>query len=151
MTSKPTCFDIPESLETVWDALSDFRAGQLPEGDSDNDSRWDDICTAMVWITEALGLPTGADADRPETAPPSTDDLADEYDAWLTVNLPHAARDELPSSGRMSADELIAELQADDCPDNAPLIAWLRDFCRRWEEAQALEDFNAAIAARGER
>ncbi|MES2300874.1 MAG: hypothetical protein V4521_02175 [Pseudomonadota bacterium] len=42
------------------------------------------------------------------------------------------------------------EMQFDEGVD-APMCAWLRSFCIRWEYLQAREDFEAAIAARGER
>lgn len=40
-------------LETVWDALENYR-DVIPEGDKMNDDEWSDICTAMHWIDEAL-------------------------------------------------------------------------------------------------
>ena len=46
--SKPTNFDIPESLEVVWDALFHCDADTKCEN-------WNDVTTAMAWITEALG------------------------------------------------------------------------------------------------
>ena len=41
-------------LETVWEALHGFREDCISEGDQDHDEQWDDICTAMAWITEAI-------------------------------------------------------------------------------------------------
>lgn len=39
-------------LETVWEALHAYR-----EGDPGvTDETWDEICTAMAWVTEELGL-----------------------------------------------------------------------------------------------
>ena len=41
----------PQSwFETVWDALHGFREDCI----STDDEQWDDICTAMAWITEAI-------------------------------------------------------------------------------------------------
>ena len=55
--NKPTNFDIPQSLETVWNALGCHRENSIPEGRDENyDNEWSDITTAMAWITEALGL-----------------------------------------------------------------------------------------------
>lgn len=53
--SHKTCsnFDINESLEVVWEALNGFRENCISEGDTANDSQWDEITTAMAWITEA--------------------------------------------------------------------------------------------------
>lgn len=56
VASKPTNFSIPESLETVWEGLHEYREDCIPEGDCPGfDQKWSDICTAMAWITEALG------------------------------------------------------------------------------------------------
>jgi len=38
----------------IWQTLHEFREVQIPEGDIYNDQEWDEICTAMAWITEAL-------------------------------------------------------------------------------------------------
>ena len=37
-------------FETVWNALHGFREDCI----STDDEQWDDICTAMAWITEAI-------------------------------------------------------------------------------------------------
>ena len=39
-------------LETVWLALDEHREIQSLE----DDERWDDICTAMAWIAESMGI-----------------------------------------------------------------------------------------------
>lgn len=43
-------------LETIWDALGSHRENCIPEGEPSYDAQWDDICTAMAWLTESLGL-----------------------------------------------------------------------------------------------
>jgi hypothetical protein len=43
-------------LETIWDALHSHRENCIPEGTPQYDDEWSDICTAMAWITEELGL-----------------------------------------------------------------------------------------------
>lgn len=46
-------------LETVWDALHDWEAEHEERsavGIETFDERWDDICTAMAWIHEELGV-----------------------------------------------------------------------------------------------
>lgn len=53
--SKPSNFDIPESLECVWNALHTVERDNEYHPNYVTDERWDDICTAMAWITEALG------------------------------------------------------------------------------------------------
>lgn len=40
-------------LETIWDALHGYREDCIP-GDEAYDHIWDDICTAMAWISEEL-------------------------------------------------------------------------------------------------
>jgi hypothetical protein len=45
-------------LETIWTVLHSHRETCIPEGvDTAYDEEWDEICTAMAWIREALGLP----------------------------------------------------------------------------------------------
>lgn len=41
-------------LDEVWDALGAFRENLAPEGDPMYDAKWDEICTAMAWIKEAI-------------------------------------------------------------------------------------------------
>lgn len=61
----PTNFDARQSLDVVWNALCAHRETNIPEGrDESYDAEWDDICTAMAWITEALGV-----SDEPEDRP----------------------------------------------------------------------------------
>ena len=57
---KPTNFSIEESLQVVWEALWVFQEDlnlddpNLPkELREEREEQWDDICTAMAWITEA--------------------------------------------------------------------------------------------------
>lgn len=55
-------------LNTLWDALSSYRDDCIPEGaEKRYDEEWSEICRAMAWITEALGLPR--DPDDPAPAP----------------------------------------------------------------------------------
>ena len=54
MSSKPTNFSTTESIQVVWAALHGYREDCIPEHDPMWDEEWDDICTAMAWITEAL-------------------------------------------------------------------------------------------------
>lgn len=43
-------------LDQVWAALWEYREKQIPEGDSEHDEEWDDLCTAMAWILEELNV-----------------------------------------------------------------------------------------------
>lgn len=43
-------------METIWDALFDYRDNCIPEGDAAYDAEWSDICTAMAWLEEELEL-----------------------------------------------------------------------------------------------
>jgi hypothetical protein len=43
-------------LETVWEALEHVRDEHLLQGDEVADAQWDDLCTAMAWIAEQLGV-----------------------------------------------------------------------------------------------
>lgn len=41
-------------LKTVWDALHAYREDCIPEGDVMYDEQWDEICTAMAHIEDAI-------------------------------------------------------------------------------------------------
>jgi hypothetical protein len=43
-------------VDAVWEALAGFREDCIPEGDPAYDEQWSDICTAMAWIEEELGV-----------------------------------------------------------------------------------------------
>jgi hypothetical protein len=49
-----TRFDTPALLEVIWEALEGYRENCISEGEPSNDKQWDDICTAMSWLTEDL-------------------------------------------------------------------------------------------------
>lgn len=50
-------------VQTVWGALHGFRQNCIPEGDLMFDAQWDDICTAMAWISEEIGVEDSLDDD----------------------------------------------------------------------------------------
>ena len=55
--NSPTNGDARDALRTVWDTLQNYRDELIPEGrDEMYDDQWDDICTAMAWIHEALDI-----------------------------------------------------------------------------------------------
>ena len=56
MTQTLTHSDRASWLETIWDALHCHRENSIPEGDKMFDREWDDICTAMAWVTEEMGM-----------------------------------------------------------------------------------------------
>ena len=56
MRTKPKANDIGTALQTVWDALHGYREDCIPEGQETYDDEWSDICTAMAWIAEDLGV-----------------------------------------------------------------------------------------------
>ena len=43
-------------LDVLWEALWGFRDDCIPEGDPMYDEQWDNICTAMAWIAEEIGV-----------------------------------------------------------------------------------------------
>jgi len=45
-----------EHIEVIWDALYAYREDLIPEGDPQYDEIWSDVCTAMAWIQEDLGV-----------------------------------------------------------------------------------------------
>lgn len=73
MTAPNPTANSPESwLATVWNALHEWQDQQDPEHDAhvaQIDEQWDDITTAMAWITESMGLPSGYDYTSDEPRP----------------------------------------------------------------------------------
>ena len=55
----PTNFDQYQSVDYIWNVLCDYRENSVPDGVDDNDEIWDEICTAMAWIEDALGIRHG--------------------------------------------------------------------------------------------
>ena len=56
-TPNPVSGDVDSGLETVWEARwewQDAPEGRAAVGTDTYEQRWDDICTAMAWIKEAL-------------------------------------------------------------------------------------------------
>ena len=60
-----------QNMNTIWNALHEYRERCIPEydpifpdHDHIHDKEWDSICDAMWEVCEALGLPTGADAEE---------------------------------------------------------------------------------------
>ena len=53
-----------QNMNTIWTALHEYREKCIPEHDHVYDKEWDSICDAMWEVCEALGLPTGADAEE---------------------------------------------------------------------------------------
>ena len=45
-----------KDLEKIWNALEFYREHGIPEGDSEYDEEWSDICITMAWIKEDLEL-----------------------------------------------------------------------------------------------
>lgn len=43
-------------LTIIWNALHSYREDCIPENDPTYDDEWDQICTHMAWIHEALGI-----------------------------------------------------------------------------------------------
>lgn len=54
ITTKATSGDTTQAIEVLWEALAALREDLIPEGDESYDAQWDEITTAMAWITEAL-------------------------------------------------------------------------------------------------
>ena len=47
-----------KQLNTIWSALQGARESEIL-----SDDHWDNICTAMAWITEDLGITTEVNHD----------------------------------------------------------------------------------------
>lgn len=55
--SKPTNFSVRESLDVVWEALHGYHDVYIMDSDQpEREEEWNDICLAMAWIQEALGV-----------------------------------------------------------------------------------------------
>ena len=46
--------DLDSIIDTIWQALEGYRENCIPEGQTEYDNEWSDICTAMPWIQEDL-------------------------------------------------------------------------------------------------
>jgi hypothetical protein len=60
-----TNFDTDQSMAVVWQMLHAAREDLIPEGDESYDEQWDEICTAMAWIDDALRAGPDAPEDKP--------------------------------------------------------------------------------------
>ena len=58
----PTNWDTIEWMDYVWEVLSDYRENHLNKFDNEDDI-WDEICTSMSWIEDALGMRHGKAID----------------------------------------------------------------------------------------
>ena len=54
----PTNFDQYESVNYIWEVLSDYRENHLNKFKNEDDV-WDEIATSMAWIEDALGMRHG--------------------------------------------------------------------------------------------
>jgi len=128
----PTCFSVEESLETVWSALREFDNHCLPVSDAST-RIWDDICTAMAWIEEAVN----GDQDQGnevkgrvtvwtvsyDTDAGTSSDVVTSYEAaqgLLSDFVDAYWRDEYPDRATMTADEaydFLGEETHFDFPD----------------------------------
>ena len=43
-------------LNTIWEALEDYRENNIPENQPEYTDQWNDITSAMAYITEELGI-----------------------------------------------------------------------------------------------
>ena len=52
-----TNFDTEQSLAVIWQKLHAYQDDNCP-------NEWDEICTAMAWITDALAIPNDGELER---------------------------------------------------------------------------------------
>lgn len=50
--------DMNTWMDAIWTALHSYREEQIPEGDESYDREWDEIATAMAWLTEEIKEPS---------------------------------------------------------------------------------------------
>lgn len=53
--------DTEQSMEVVWAVLQNWH--ECKPVTEETQTQWDDICTAMAWIREGLGLPSEVEAE----------------------------------------------------------------------------------------
>ncbi len=56
--------DVEQSLDVVWTVLQNWH--ECKPVTEETQTQWDDICTAMAWIREGLGLPGEVEKARSE-------------------------------------------------------------------------------------
>ena len=54
--TKLHALDAATWLDTIWQALECYREDCIPEGVKEYDEQWGEVCTAMAWVTEQLGV-----------------------------------------------------------------------------------------------
>ena len=59
----PTNFDQYESMDYIWEVLSDYRENHLNKF-SNEDDIWDEIATSMSWIEDELGMKHGKEVSK---------------------------------------------------------------------------------------
>lgn len=73
-----TADDVPSWINCIWDALQNYREKNIPDTDEFNEE-WNDITTAMSWVTETLGFEYDANGDL--VLAPDTEGMTDmEYE-----------------------------------------------------------------------
>jgi hypothetical protein len=50
-----TANDTRSQLDLIWNALHFYREHGIPEGVSEYDDQWSELCSAMAYISEDLG------------------------------------------------------------------------------------------------
>jgi len=48
--------DMEGNLSLIWNALHFYREHGIPEGVSEYDDQWPELCSAMAYISEDLGI-----------------------------------------------------------------------------------------------
>jgi hypothetical protein len=48
--------DTQKNLDIIWNALAALREDLIPEGDPLYDAQWNEICEAMAYLAEDLGI-----------------------------------------------------------------------------------------------
>jgi hypothetical protein len=49
-------YDMEGNLSLIWNALHFYREHGIPEGVSEYDDQWSELCSAMAYISEDLGI-----------------------------------------------------------------------------------------------
>jgi hypothetical protein len=69
MTARLNAQDKHSWKDTIWEALHGYRENCIPEGgDPAYDEQWNDICSAMAYMQEDMGIPETVDGETADAA-----------------------------------------------------------------------------------
>lgn len=107
-------------LSTVWDALQGYREDCIPAHDPTYDEEWGDICSAMAWISAALGLPDETDTSPQPQTPLHIADVVEIVLSLARQNMPSGHPDH---ERQKQACTLLEDFAVNHLGDDSPPAA----------------------------